>query len=403
MERPAVVMDCGTGYTKVGFAGNVEPSDVFPTVMAYGEGGGQGGRRRGALDDLRFAVGHEAARSSGTSITTAPLKQGMVSNWDDMERFWQQCIFRKLRVNPEDHNFLLTEPPMNPPENREQTAEVMFETFGVAGLYIGVQAALALAGSSASKGSSEVSLTGVVMDCGDGVSHVVPVVDGYVVGSGIKSMPIAGSNVTSFVQKLLRERNQSIPPELSMEAARQVKEKYSYVCSEMNKELGKHENDPDKYRRTHTMHNTKTGQDFSFSVGYERFVGPEIFFTPELYSSEFTTGLPQLVDEAIQSCGIDSRRSLYNNIVLSGGSTMYKDFGRRMQRDIKNILDNRLSAPNQAPDVNVVSHYNQRYAVWFGGSVLASAPSFVSACHTKADYEEYGPSICRATHVFREI
>eukprot|EP00873_Tetraselmis_striata_P011687 jgi/Tetstr1/431951/TSEL_021428.t1 len=397
MERPAVVMDCGTGYTKVGFAGNVEPSDVFPTSIAYGDG-----RRRGALDDLRFTVGAEAARSGGTATTAAPLRQGMVTDWDDMERFWQQCIFRKLRVDPEEHNFLLTEPPMNPPENRERTAEVMFETFGVSGLYIGVQAVLALAGSSASKGSAQ-PLTGVVLDCGDGVSHVVPVVDGFVVGSRIKSMPIAGSNVTAFVQKLLRERSESIPPELSMEAAKQVKEKYSYVCSDMNKELAKHESDPAKYSRTHTMWNAKAGQEFSFSVGYERFAGPEIFFHPELYSPEFSTGLPELVDGAIQGCGIDSRRALYNNIVLSGGSTMYKDFGRRMQRDIKNIVEGRLTSATQAPTVNVVSHYNQRYAVWFGGSVLASAPTFPSACHTKADYEEHGPSICRATHVFREI
>ena len=61
-----------------------------------------------------------------------------------MERFWHQSISQYLRVDSEDHNVILTEPPMNTPENRELTAEIMFETFGVPGLYIGVQAVLAL-------------------------------------------------------------------------------------------------------------------------------------------------------------------------------------------------------------------------------------------------------------------
>lgn len=66
-----------------------------------------------------------------------------------MERFWQQSISEYLRIDSEDHNFVLTEPPMNTPENRELTAEILFETFGVPGLYIGVQAVLALYASFA--------------------------------------------------------------------------------------------------------------------------------------------------------------------------------------------------------------------------------------------------------------
>jgi actin-related protein len=58
---------------------------------------------------------------------------------------------------------------------------------------------------------------------------------------------------------------------------------------------------------------------------------------------------------------------------------------------------------HQQVEVNVLSHQMQRFAVWFGGSVLASTPEFYTACHTKADYEEYGPSICRTNPVFRGI
>jgi actin-related protein 3 len=126
---------------------------------------------------------------------------------------------------------------------------------------------------------------------------------------------------------------------------------------------------------------------YTVDVGYERFLGPEVFFNPEIFSSDFITPLPDVVDDAIVKCPIDVRRGLYNNIVLSGGTTMFRDFGRRLQRDIKRIVDQRMqanmarlgslvaSSPPPAVDVNVVSHPMQRYAVWFGGSMLASTVS----------------------------
>ncbi len=66
----------------------------------------------------------------------------MVEDWDLMEKFMEQCIFKYLRCEPEDHYFLLTEPPLNTPENREYTAEIMFESFNIPGLYIAVQVKL---------------------------------------------------------------------------------------------------------------------------------------------------------------------------------------------------------------------------------------------------------------------
>lgn len=80
----------------------------------------------------------------------------------------------------------------------------------------------------------------------------------------------------------------------------------------------------------------------SVDIGYERFLGPEVFFNPEIFSSDFLTPLPQIVDTVIQSCPIDVRRGLYKNIVLSGGSTLYKDFGRRLNRDLKRFVDYRI-------------------------------------------------------------
>ncbi|EAX05373.1 hCG1741272, isoform CRA_b, partial [Homo sapiens] len=134
-------------------------------------------------------------------------------------------------------------------ENREYTAEVMFESFSVPGLYIAVQAVLALAASWTSRQVGGRTFTGTVIDSGDGVTHVIAMAEG---------------------------------------------------------------------------------------------------------------------------------RPLYKNMVLSVGSTMFSDFGYHLQRDLK-----------RTP-----------YAVWFGGSMLASTPEFYQVCHTKNHYEEIGPSICRHNPVF---
>lgn len=198
-SRPAVVIDNGTGYTKMGFAGNVEPCFITPTVVAVNDsfsnqarattkGNWMAQHNAGVMADLDFFIGDEAlarSRSSSTYSLSYPIRGGQVENWDTMEKFWQQCIFNYLRCDPEDHYFLLTESPLTPPETREYTGEIMFETFNVPGLYIAVQPVLALA---AGYTTTKCEMTGVVVDVGDGATHIVPVADGYVIGSSISNL-----------------------------------------------------------------------------------------------------------------------------------------------------------------------------------------------------------------------
>ncbi|XP_008553890.1 actin-related protein 3 [Microplitis mediator] len=411
---PACVIDVGTGYTKLGFAGNRDPQLTFPSAIAIKEtakvGDNSARRVTKGVEDLDFYIGYEAFNSPGYSIKY-PVRHGLVEDWDLMERFLQQCIFKYLRAEPEDHYFLLTEPPLNTPENREYMAEIMFESFNVPGLYIAVQAVLALAASWTAKSVEDRSLTGIVVDSGDGVTHVIPVASGFVIGSCIKHIPIAGRDITYFIQSLLREREVGIPPEQSLETAKAIKEKYCYICPDIAKEFAKYDSDPSKFKQ-HTGVNSITQQSFNVDVGYERFLGPEIFFHPEFANPDFTTPLGEIVDDVIQNCPIDVRRPLYKNIVLSGGSTMFKDFGRRLQRDVKKMVDARLKLSEKlsgghitptAIDVRVITHHKQRCAVWFGGALLASGPEFYQVCHTKKDYQEYGPGICRYNPVFRSV
>lgn len=433
----SIVLDVGTGYTKMGFAGNELPSFVIPSAIATRSGPSGGGGRGGApppppskpsalssqgsnlaskrgVEDLDFFIGDEAlaaGRGHGYGVHY-PVRHGLIDNWDLMEKYWQQCIFKYLRAEPEDHCFLLTEPPLNPPENRENTAEIFFETFNAAGIHIAVQAVLALASTWLSSRVEDRSLTGTVIDSGDGVTHVIPVAEGYVIGSSIKHIPIAGRDITLFVQQLLRDRGENavIPPEDQLRVAQEIKEQFGYTCSDIVKEFSRYDAEPSKWIKQYEGIHSVTQRKYTVDVGYERFLAPEIFFNPEIASSDFLTPLPEVVDQVIQTSPIDVRRGLYHRIVLSGGSTMFPQFQRRLQRDLQNLVDRSLTSSEAASggymkssgvEVKVIAHKRQHIAVWSGGSILAENHGmFYKSCVTKADYDEVGPSICRRFTLF---
>lgn len=150
---------------------------------------------------MDFYIGDEAYAHAQTHDLKYILRSGQISDWESMEQYWHSSIHHYLKCEPENHRFILTEPPMNPPENREQIAEIMFETFGVKGLFIGVQASLALYAQVAKSGNDspvnfEEEMTGTVIDAGDGVTHVFPVCDSYVIASCVKSVPLAGRDMS---------------------------------------------------------------------------------------------------------------------------------------------------------------------------------------------------------------
>uniref|UniRef100_A0A8C2K5Z3 Actin related protein 3 n=1 Tax=Cyprinus carpio TaxID=7962 RepID=A0A8C2K5Z3_CYPCA len=357
-------------YTKLGYAGNTEPQFIIPSCIAIKESakvGDQAQRRMmKGVDDLDFFIGDEAIdKPNYATKVSEPSRSGT--------RCQHKNTFSKI---------LTKIPPFQAPEGKKLiNNKIMFESFNVPGLYIAVQAVLALAASWTSRQVGERTLTGSVIDSGDGVTHVIPVAEGYVIGSCIKHIPIAGRDITYFTQQLLREREVGIPPEQSLETAKAVKERFSYVCPDLVKEFSKYDTDGSKWIKQYTGINAISKKEFTIDVGYERFLGPEIFFHPEFANPDFTQPISEVVDEVIQNCPIDVRRPLYKNVVLSGGSTMFRDFGRRLQRDLKRTVDARLKLSEELSggklkpkpiDVQVVTHHMQRYAVWFGGSMLAS-------------------------------
>ncbi|KAK8803745.1 hypothetical protein WA158_001439 [Blastocystis sp. Blastoise] len=405
LETPLVI-DNGTGLTKIGFASNFEPDYVFPTAIGLRSQLStirSGTKRNEYLEDIDFVIGSDAIQNPDY-LVNYPISHGIIQNWDHMEKLWQRSIYHLLRCDPSEHPILLTEPFNNPLENKEFTAEIMFESFNVPALYMAPQAVLCL---YASHTATNTTMTGCIVDAGEGGTTVIPVAEGYVLSSSSRVLPIGGKDITAFIHKQLRLRNEKIPPEDMMDTCRYIKEHYCYSADNIWKEFKKYDSNKDKFQ-TYSSRATRTKQLWSIDVGYEQFLAPELYFNPEIISPEYTEPLSTIVDNCILKCPIDTRRSLYNNIVIAGGSSLFKGFGKRLQRDINRSVKARIESNRQeissklssaeviaekSIDVNVTEPKDRQYASYIGGSYVASNPNFLSGCVTKEQYDEYGSSV----------
>ncbi|TGZ73716.1 hypothetical protein CRM22_001354 [Opisthorchis felineus] len=169
----------------------------------------------GALEGDEF-IGPKAEEHRGLLSIRYPIEHGIIRDWNDMERIWTYVYSKdQLMVSSEEHPVLLTEPPYNPKRNREKMAEIFFETFSVPALYISMQAVLSL--------YSTGRTTGVVLDSGDGVTHAVPIYEGYALPHAIERTDLAGRDVTRFLRLLLRKEGADFHTSSEFEIVRQIK------------------------------------------------------------------------------------------------------------------------------------------------------------------------------------
>lgn len=416
-----IVMDVGTDTTKAGFAGGSKPKVVIGTKVGRAKHTRimPGGALEPTVDEVEASsagttaavsssggptsvfVGNKLEDHRGAFILDYPMDKGSVVDgcWGDMETIWNHIYSKQnLNANPSEHPILLTEPPHNPKSNRSTTSEIFFETYRAPALFFSPPAVLSLYASGRT--------TGVVLDVGEGTTHVIPVYEGYALKHSIGRTDIAGRDVNSELQLLLRKNSGLVfTTTAEKDLVKKMKEDICFVSPRSSLQsgvggIGEAGGGSATTPKGGTSATTVSGSAAkvdsekvtyqlpdgqAVSISSERHMAPEVLFNPSLIGSEESSVADTLVSSIMKS-DMDLRPTLFTQIVLAGGTTCMPGFGDRLLSEVRSRAPTHTRIRISAPPERI-------YSAWAGGSILASLATFKNMWVTRAEYEEYGDSL----------
>jgi len=348
-----VVLDNGSHRIKSGFSGEKTCCCVFNNVIGYGK----------TKDSY---VGEDAMSRRDILDISCPLQYGVVSNWDNMEKIWDSMFKQYLRVDSNEQGVLITEPPFNPKSNREKIANVMFEQFSIPDLQVVNPCQLVLYASGRT--------TGAVIDIGESVTSIIAFYEGIQIIDSIKRNDLAGRDINLYLQKLLYQNGYSFTSFNEIENLRDIKHRHCYCASIKGQRHKKHPEISESY----TLPDGEI-----IEITEEMLECPEVLFDPSILGYDSIKGVDKLLVESIAACDIDIKKDVSKSIILSGATTLLRNFKVRLGDEVHESIS----------DAHIIAPPERNKSVWIGGSILSSLSCYNDLKITKSQYEELGPTV----------
>lgn len=288
---------------------------------------------------------------------------GIISDWAGFENTLNQ-MYSQLGINAANHPVIITEPPLNPRANREKTAEVLFNKFNVPSLYMAVNAVFSLYATGRT--------TGIVFYSGHGVSHTVPVYEGYVLPHAVIRLDIGKKDLADYMKTLLQNKGHSV----NSDVATDINSKLGYIALDFEAETQKAVGGISQLY-VHNGH--------QITIEKERFRVPETLFQPEFIGME-SAGIHETAYSSIMKCDVDIRKDFYANTILSGSNTLFPGLRERMQKEIE-----ALAPPTMI--INIIAPSDREFLAWKGGKILAPDLEAYNMWLSKAEFSSQGPAI----------
>ena len=307
-------------------------------------------------------IGEEAMSKKGILKLEYPIDNGIVRNWDGMAALLTHTFYNELRTSPEEHPVLMTDSDRDPKVNKEKLAEILFEKLRAPSIFLVNPGILAL--------YANAMVTGTAVDCGDCVTLCVPGNEGMADTKAIRKKYFGGRHLTNYLTQLLNERDNLFTTSGEQYIVKTIKEETCYVVL-----------DPATVSKSAPAMEFRLPDGKKISLDRERWMCPEVLFTPVAALGKEEEGLSQFVLGSIMKCEEALRGELFSNIVLAGGSTVFPGLPERLQQDLVKALPEGVKVEVKAPK-------NRKYSSWIGGSILTTLSTFRHMWLSKAEYQD---------------
>ena len=371
-NQPSLILDIGSGITKVGFESEKSPRSIFPTIV---------GKPKyiffqdSEIKENDTYIGEYAQNKNEILLLNHPIRRTIINDFDDYQLILDFILKNVLNIELSEHKVILADSFLciNGEKSKsqlEKLTQIFFEKYNAKGLYIAGQPMLSL--QSIGKSS------GLVVDIGFNSTRVSPIINQKVLIDYQVEIPIGGHDATLYLQKILEERCIQID---NLDIVNRIKETKGYVATDFENEIL-------KSQATFDCDDIYTYNDdkihISANISSERFRSPEIFFNPNMYKVQ-CEGINQIVADILSKLESNNiiNSDFYNTILLCGGSSVFNGFSERINKTLV-----KLHSPRQK--INIFSGQSYKYSVFNGGTAFASSQNFENVVLYNSEYQNIG-------------